>query len=305
MKKILPYLMAIAVVIGLSVCLLRTRTVTAILPVATTQHPPAPSWVNAGIEGFTGENAREVQVEMKFFKLSYEAEAEDVPAERYQKRMTEMERQAYFGVLKERGRLDMIDGSTLVAREGGVAHFEPGQALSDSGNLRDQFEQAGTGPRVSQHVRVTPLPDGKSAKVDVFVEVKEVKGFHRDESGVEQPVIDARRVDASFELSYGETVALGGLVTRDQQDIEDKVLFLGDIPAIGRVFRWRTTQELPRELIVMITPRLLSTVEVSGKSLISLTNTSIETVGSSWLGASGGLLIGPSGRLNIPESPTQ
>lgn len=71
------------------------------------------------------------------------------------------------------------------------------------------------------------------------------------------PPIDSRRVQTTVRINDGETVVLGGVFEQEKTIAEDKVPILGDIPAIGRLFRRDNNRDVKRELLVFVTPRIL------------------------------------------------
>jgi hypothetical protein len=54
-----------------------------------------------------------------------------------------------------------------------------------------------------------------------------------------------------------ETVVLGGLITKDESKIRRKVPLLGDIPVVGKFFRQEIDQTERKELLVILTPRIV------------------------------------------------
>ncbi|MCP6105061.1 DNA uptake porin HofQ, partial [Klebsiella pneumoniae] len=60
------------------------------------------------------------------------------------------------------------------------------------------------------------------------------------------------------EVKSGETLALGGIFTRKNKSGQDSVPLLGDIPWFGQLFRHDGKEDERRELVVFITPRLVS-----------------------------------------------
>jgi hypothetical protein len=55
----------------------------------------------------------------------------------------------------------------------------------------------------------------------------------------------------------GETVAIGGMIqTRDQKN-ENKIPWLGDLPGVGALFRFRTQVKSKQELMVILTPHIV------------------------------------------------
>ncbi len=77
------------------------------------------------------------------------------------------------------------------------------------------------------------------------------------ENRIEMPVFNTRKVSTQVTIWDGQTVALGGLIREDIQDVEDKIPFLGDIPVAGRLFRSSVEQHLKRNLTIFVTARLI------------------------------------------------
>jgi general secretion pathway protein D len=74
---------------------------------------------------------------------------------------------------------------------------------------------------------------------------------------IKQPLFSTRDLMTSVEIWDGQTVVLGGLIREDLQKIDDKIPFLGDIPALGRLFRSKVTQRTKRNLLIFVTARLI------------------------------------------------
>ncbi|MDF1816113.1 MAG: type II and III secretion system protein [Verrucomicrobiales bacterium] len=66
------------------------------------------------------------------------------------------------------------------------------------------------------------------------------------------PVFNTRKVTTQVTIWDGQTVALGGLIREDIQDVEDKIPFIGDLPAIGRLFRTSAELHLKRNLTIFV-----------------------------------------------------
>jgi general secretion pathway protein D len=77
------------------------------------------------------------------------------------------------------------------------------------------------------------------------------------ENRIEQPVFSTRRVNTQVTVWDGQTVAIGGLIREDVQDIEDKVPLLGDIPIFGRLFKTTSENRFKRNLMVFVTANLI------------------------------------------------
>lgn len=72
------------------------------------------------------------------------------------------------------------------------------------------------------------------------------------------PVIDTRSLNTSVLVDNGQTVVLGGIYEISKTDSLNKVPWLGDIPGLG--FLFRNTQRIndKGELLIFVTPRILS-----------------------------------------------
>lgn len=101
------------------------------------------------------------------------------------------------------------------------------------------------------------------------------------ENRIDMPIFSTRRVKTQVTVWDGQTVALGGLIREDVQDIEDSVPILGDIPIIGRLFKTKAEERFKRNLMVFVTARL---IDPAGKPLndysTSMDTPTVEPTGS-------------------------
>ena len=75
------------------------------------------------------------------------------------------------------------------------------------------------------------------------------------------PTVDVRRTDTVALLKSGQTIAIGGMRKRQTSKDISKVSLLGDIPLVGSLFRSETESVSISELVVLITPKIVSTSE--------------------------------------------
>jgi type IV pilus assembly protein PilQ len=59
-------------------------------------------------------------------------------------------------------------------------------------------------------------------------------------------------------VENGGTVVIGGIFELTETDQENKVPLLGDVPVLGNLFKQRTRQASKQELLVFITPKMIS-----------------------------------------------
>ena len=79
---------------------------------------------------------------------------------------------------------------------------------------------------------------------------------HASEFGGEPP-IDTNQIETQVLVDNGQTVVLGGILTTEQLSQIAKTPLLGDLPILGRLFRYTEESNEKVELLVFITPRLL------------------------------------------------
>lgn len=77
------------------------------------------------------------------------------------------------------------------------------------------------------------------------------------ENRIEMPIFNTRKVTTQVTIWDGQTVALGGLIREDIQDVEDKIPLLGDIPVVGRLFRSSVELHLKRNLTIFVQAQLM------------------------------------------------
>lgn len=74
---------------------------------------------------------------------------------------------------------------------------------------------------------------------------------------INQPIFSTRKVKTSVTVWDGQTVALGGLIREDVQDVEDKLPVMGDLPFVGRLFRTEVEDHFKRNLMIFVTATLI------------------------------------------------
>ncbi len=80
--------------------------------------------------------------------------------------------------------------------------------------------------------------------------------FQRVQAG-EEPPIDTNSIETQVLADNGETVVLGGILTTEQISRLAKTPFFGDLPVLGRLFRYNESSNEKVELLIFITPRII------------------------------------------------
>lgn len=74
---------------------------------------------------------------------------------------------------------------------------------------------------------------------------------------VTSPIKDLSEVSTVVAVPSGQTVILGGMITKTDDTLERKVPWLGDVPYLGTAFRYDSTTTRRTELLVFLTPRII------------------------------------------------
>lgn len=72
------------------------------------------------------------------------------------------------------------------------------------------------------------------------------------------PAIDTKHIRTQVLVDNGGTVVIGGIFKLSESDTVNKVPLLGDIPIAGNLFKSRTTTSDKSEMLVFITPKVVS-----------------------------------------------
>lgn len=78
-------------------------------------------------------------------------------------------------------------------------------------------------------------------------------------SGIDSPTIQKREIESSVAIQSGETIVLGGLIKEDNTYNRYGVPLLHEIPLIGPLFGSTSRNKDKSELVVLITPRVVTT----------------------------------------------
>ena len=73
-----------------------------------------------------------------------------------------------------------------------------------------------------------------------------------------QLTINKNAIETNVLVDNGETVVLGGIFEQETRSVQTKVPFLGDLPAVGRLFRRDSKSDSKRELLIFVTPRIVN-----------------------------------------------
>lgn len=129
-----------------------------------------------------------------------------------------------------------------------TSNFIPVQELRDVG---DRLEL------------VPKIADDDTVTIDLVLETSSIRvggsNLILDEIGntIAIDTRDRRLIRMTMVAKDGFTIALGGLIRTEVSDSTSKIPILGDIPLIGALFRRDVKLRSKRELVILITPRIV------------------------------------------------
>jgi type II secretory pathway component GspD/PulD (secretin) len=77
--------------------------------------------------------------------------------------------------------------------------------------------------------------------------------------------ITTRSVRTMARIKDNETLVIGGLINTNDTSSQQKMPFLGDLPGIGRLFRYDAVNNDDRELVIFVTPHIVYGASSLGK----------------------------------------
>ncbi|EXI69698.1 MAG: Type IV pilus biogenesis and competence protein PilQ precursor [Candidatus Accumulibacter adjunctus] len=158
-----------------------------------------------------------------------------------------------ISALEADGRGKTISSPRVTTANGVEAIIEQGteipyQQATSSGATAVAFKKA----VLSLKVKPSITPDGRIA-----MEVDVNKDRPLLLTGGAVP-IDTKHVKTEVLVENGGTVVIGGIYEQRVDTTTARVPFLGDLPYIGFLFRNRTTVDEKKELLIFITPRIVT-----------------------------------------------
>ena len=73
-----------------------------------------------------------------------------------------------------------------------------------------------------------------------------------------RPIVSNRETNTNVRVKNGETLLIGGMIFEIEEEKVNKVPLLGDLPLIKSLFRYSSTQKEQKELLIFITPTIIS-----------------------------------------------
>ena len=127
----------------------------------------------------------------------------------------------------------------------------------DTGAQTSSYEYRNIGINLTVTPRINPQ---RFVVMEISQTADNVGGFEVID-GNNVPIITKREMSAQIAVASRSTIVLGGLMSTDRRKTRAKVPILGDIPVLGTLFRSDTDKDNRTELMVLLTPYVMTSPE--------------------------------------------
>lgn len=118
-------------------------------------------------------------------------------------------------------------------------------------------------------VRLDFIPEVKESEIINLKVSPEVSAIDRENTVQGVPGLRVRRAETTVEIKEGDSLVIGGLISKELTREISQVPWIGDIPYIGALFRSTRFTNNETELIIMITPRLVKPMSPEQRPVLS------------------------------------
>jgi len=174
--------------------------------------------------------------------------------------------QFFLKAMADNSLLSILAEPNLVAISGETAHFLAGGEFpilvpQSLGTVSIDFRQFGV------RLNFTPVVRGRQRiRLRVAPEVSELDFSTAIQfQGFVIPGLTSRSTETTVELTSGQTIAIAGLLSEQVRGLASKIPAMGEIPVLGALFRSVNYQRSLTELVVLVTPEIVSPLEANQK----------------------------------------
>ena len=151
--------------------------------------------------------------------------------------------------------MEIISSPRIMTLDNEAALIEQGTdipypKLSEEGTTETEFKQATLSLKVTPHITAD---ESIMMEIDVKKDQASAARFALDTPG-----IDSRSATTKVLVRNGHTVVIGGIYEETTTDIHNSVPYLGRMPLINFFFKSTTTIRNKTELIIFITPTIVT-----------------------------------------------
>jgi len=156
----------------------------------------------------------------------------------------------------------ILSQPNVLAMSGHSAQFRVGGEvpytyLNENGVTVVEFKEFGISlnmtPFVDSHGNIMLTLNPVVRTIDYALAISGIPGFR------------TREMTTEVQLRSGETLVIGGLIQNEITEVISEIPILSQIPILGELFRSKRFTEDETELVIFITPHIISSSEMSGE----------------------------------------
>ncbi|HNS31824.1 MAG TPA: secretin N-terminal domain-containing protein [bacterium] len=167
------------------------------------------------------------------------------------------EKDAYFNILSTPQIMTTDNYEASINVSENIPYLKETRFIQDTSGSTSDTIRSYDYKDVGIMLKITPqISQDKYVRLKISQEVTKITG-----SIDGQPTTAKRSAETNLIVPNNETIVLGGLVGEDKGKSTQKVPFLGDIPLLGRLFRKDERTSVKTNLLIFITPRIMTTFE--------------------------------------------
>ena len=165
--------------------------------------------------------------------------------------------------LRIQGRIEVLSRPQVMTLDNQTALINVGQEIpivtssnvTATGIVTSNIDRRTVGVILQVTPKITP--DGR-VLMRVVPEISSVVPTPVDlGNGQIGTALNIQHLETTITAYDGETVALGGLISKRDNRNENKIPWFGDLPYVGAAFRYRTQAKSKTELLVILTPHIV------------------------------------------------
>jgi general secretion pathway protein D len=149
--------------------------------------------------------------------------------------------------------LDNEEGKFLVGQNVGLltgAYANTGTTSTSTVNPFQTFERHDVGLQLAIKPQIS---EGGTVRLAIYIEDSSVASG----SSADNPVLNKRSFQTNVLVEDGSFVVISGLIQDQADETQSKVPILGDIPLLGRLFRYDTRDHTKTQTMVFLRPTII------------------------------------------------
>jgi general secretion pathway protein D len=175
----------------------------------------------------------------------------------------------FLNATENRSRVRVLSAPTVLATDNSDAKIQVGSEIpiltsqavvpvQSGGNslFTNTIQNRDTGIILTVTPRITSTG---LVSLKISQEISNVQAA--SSGGIQSPSFLKRMIQTNAVVGDNETIALGGLIQDSVTTSKNRIPLLGDIPGLGALFGTTTYSRSKTELIILLTPRIVKSVE--------------------------------------------